>query len=77
MCFELKFLPFHHLRFCQSLIPLILYVKKDIFHYFSHYWTLKWQLFTPIKSLNSYNAIFALNECIQKKVTYVTVIKGT
>ena len=25
---ELKFLPFHHLCFCQSLISLIFYVKK-------------------------------------------------
>ena len=25
---ELKFLPFHHLYFCQSLISLIFYAKK-------------------------------------------------
>ena len=26
---------------------------------------------------NSYNDIIALNKCIQKNVTYVTVIRGT
>ena len=28
-------------------------------------------------SLYSYNDIIALNQCIQKKVTHVTVIRGT
>ena len=36
MCFEFKFVPFHHPRFCQSLITFIFYVKSDNIYCFFH-----------------------------------------
>ena len=67
MCLNSRFFLFFTCPYVKSLILLIFYAIKGNIHYFYIILAVEAHIMM----------LFALKQCIQKKVTHVTVIKGT